>query len=83
MRFAFLIPPMMLLAACGQGEEKKDKTEVSINAGDEHGGVQITAGKDGNGRIKIGGDGVGIETVIDCLFPSLENVAQRHLFRVF
>ena len=64
MRFAFLIPPMMLLAACGQGEEKKDKTEVSINAGDEHGGVQITAGKDGNGRIKIGGDGVGIDMKI-------------------
>ena len=61
MRFAFLIPPMMLLAACGQGEEKKDKTEVSINAGDEHGGVQITAGKDGNGRIKIGGDGAAID----------------------
>jgi len=65
MRFAFLIPPMMLLAACGQGEEKKDKaTEVSINAGDEHGGVQITTGKDGNGRLKIGGDGVGIDMKI-------------------
>jgi len=65
MRFVFLIPPMMLLAACGQGEEKKDKaTEVSINAGDEHGGVQITTGKDGNGRLKIGGDGVGIDMKI-------------------
>ena len=60
MRFAFLIPPMMLLAACGQGEEKKDKTEVSINAGDEHGGVQIKTGKDG-GNIKIGGDGAAID----------------------
>ena len=65
MRFVFLIPPMMLLAACGQGEEKKDKaTEVSINAGDEHGGVQITTGKDGNGRLKICGDGVGIDMKI-------------------
>ena len=60
MRLAFLIPPMMLLAACGQGEEKKDKTEVSINAGDEHGGVQIKTGKDG-GNIKIGGDGAAID----------------------
>ena len=25
MRFAYLIPPMMLLAACGQSEEKTDK----------------------------------------------------------
>ena len=60
MRFAFLIPPMILLAACGQAEDKKDKTEVSINAGDEQGGVHITAGKDGS-RIKIGGDGAGID----------------------
>ena len=65
MRFALLIPPMILLAACGQSEEKKDKaTEVSINAGDEHGGVQITTGKDGNGRLKIGGDGVDIDMKI-------------------
>ena len=65
MRFAYLIPPMMLLAACGQGEDKTGKaTEVSINAGDEHGGVQITTGKDGNGRLKIGGDGVGIDMKI-------------------
>lgn len=61
MRFAFLIPPMMLLAACGPEEKKTDTgTEVSINAGDEHGGVQITTGKDG-GKLKIGGDGVGID----------------------
>ena len=60
MRFAFLIPPMILLAACGQAEDKKDKTDVSINAGDEQGGVHITAGKDGS-RIKIGGDGAGID----------------------
>ena len=64
MRRSLLAVAVMLLAACGQGEEKKDKTEVSINAGDEHGGVQITAGKDGNGRIKIGGDGVGIDMKI-------------------
>lgn len=55
MRFALLIPPMLLLAACGQAEEKTEKTEVSINAGGEGGGVQITAGKDG-GKIRIGGD---------------------------
>ena len=58
MRFAFLIPPMMLLAACGQ-DEKKPPTEVSINAGDEGGGIQITSGKDG-GKLKIGGEGVAI-----------------------
>ena len=63
MRFAFLIPPMMLLTACGQAEEKKDTPEVSINAGDEKGGVQITAGKDG-GRLKIGGEGVDIDMKI-------------------
>lgn len=62
MRLAFLVPPMMLLAACGPGEEK-ERTEVSINAGDEKGGVQIRAGKDGS-RIKIGGDGVGIDLKI-------------------
>ena len=61
MRLAFLIPPMMLLAACGQGEDKKDQPEVSINAGDGKGGVQISANKDGSGRIKIGGDGVGLD----------------------
>ena len=61
MRFAFLIPPMMLLAACGSDEKAKDATEVSINAGDEHGGVQITSSKDGGGKVKIGGDGVDID----------------------
>ena len=60
MRFAFLIPPMMLLAACGQGGDKKDQPEVSINAGDAQGGVHISAGKDGS-RIKIGGEGAGID----------------------
>jgi len=60
MRLAFLIPPMMLLAACGSEEKTKDATEVSINAGDEHGGVQIKTGKDG-GNIKIGGDGAAID----------------------
>ncbi|MBN8842419.1 MAG: hypothetical protein J0H88_04145 [Sphingomonadales bacterium] len=63
MRFAYLIPPMMLLAACGQSE-KKDTPEISINAGDGKGGVQITSNKDGTGRIKIGGDGVGIDMKI-------------------
>ena len=61
MRLAFLIPPMMLLAACGSEEKKSgEATEVSINAGDEHGGVQIKTGKDG-GNIKIGGDGAAID----------------------
>ncbi|MGR4891743.1 hypothetical protein ACIPPQ_12000 [Sphingopyxis sp. LARHCG72] len=61
MRLAFLIPPMMLLAACGSDEKKSgDGTQVSINAGDEHGGVQIKTGKDG-GNIKIGGDGAAID----------------------
>lgn len=61
MRLAFLIPPIMLLAGCGS-EEKKPAggTEVSINAGDEHGGVQIRTGKDG-GNLKIGGDGAAID----------------------
>jgi hypothetical protein len=59
MRFAYLLPPMMLLAACGQSE-KKDQPEVSINAGDDQGGVHISADKDG-GRIKIGGEGAGID----------------------
>ncbi|MEQ8309190.1 MAG: hypothetical protein RIA72_00675 [Sphingopyxis sp.] len=62
MRFAYLLPPILLLAACGPGEEK-ERTEVSINAGDEKGGVQIRADKDGS-RIKIGGDGVGIDLKI-------------------
>ncbi len=61
MRLAFLIPPMMLLAACGSEEKKAGEgTEVSINAGDEHGGVQIKTGKDG-GNIKIGGGGAAID----------------------
>ena len=60
MRLAFLIPPMILLAACGQEKETTEATEVSINAGDEHGGVQIKTGKDG-GNIKIGGDGAAID----------------------
>ncbi|WP_422059193.1 hypothetical protein [Sphingopyxis sp.] len=64
MRLAFLVPPMMLLAACGQSEEKKDAPQISINAGDGKGGVQISSNKDGSGRIKIGGDGVGIDMKI-------------------
>ena len=61
MRLAFLIPPMMLLAACGSEEKKSESgTQVSINAGDEHGGVQIKTRKDG-GKIKIGGEGAAID----------------------
>jgi len=61
MRFAYLIPPLMLLAACGQEEKAKTGPEISINAGDEHGGVKITSSKDGGGKVKIGGDGVDID----------------------
>ncbi len=61
MRLAFLIPPMMLLAACGSEEKKSgDGTEISINAEGDGGGVKIQTGKDG-GNIKIGGDGAAID----------------------
>ena len=60
MRLAFLIPPMMLLAACGSEEKKTgDGTEVSINAEGDGGGVKIRTGKDG-GKISIGGEGAAI-----------------------
>ena len=59
MRLAFLIPPMMLLAACGSEERKSQGTEVSINAEGDGGGIKIQAGKDG-GKIRIGGDGAAI-----------------------
>ncbi len=55
MRLAFLIPPMMLLAACGSEEKKSEGTEISINADGDSGGVKINAGKDG-GNIKIDGE---------------------------
>lgn len=61
MRLAFLIPPMMLLAACGSEEKKSEGPEISINAGNGHGGVQISSSKDGGGKVKIGGDGVDID----------------------
>jgi hypothetical protein len=61
MRFAYLLPPIFLLAACGQDEKAKTGPEISINAGDEHGGVQISSSKDGGGKVKIGGDGVDID----------------------
>ncbi len=61
MRLAFLIPPMMLLAACGSEEKTSgDGTEISINAEGDGGGVKIQTGKDG-GKIKIGGDGAAID----------------------
>ena len=60
MRLAFLIPPMMLLAACGSEEKKSgEATEVSINAEGDGGGVKIRTGKDG-GKISIGGEGAAI-----------------------
>lgn len=61
MRLAFLILPMMLLAACGSEEKKSGEgTEISINAEGDGGGVKIQTGKDG-GNIKIGGDGAAID----------------------
>ena len=60
MRLAFLIPPIMLLAACGQDKKATDETEVSINADGDGGNVQITSGKDG-GKLKVNGDGVNID----------------------
>src|SRR3546814_9791620 len=63
MRLAFLIPPMLLLAACGQKDEndRSAGTDISINADGEGGGeVQIHTGKDG-GKLRIGGkDGAAI-----------------------
>ena len=60
MRLAFLIPPIMLLAACGSEEKKAgESTEVSINAEGDGGGIKIQTGKDG-GKIRIGGDGAAI-----------------------
>lgn len=59
MRLAFLIPPMMLLAACGSDEKKSEGTEVSINAEGDGGGIKIQAGKDG-GKVRIGGEGAAI-----------------------
>lgn len=59
MRLAFLIPPMMLLAACGSEKKSGEGAEVSINADGDGGGVRIQTGKDG-GNIKIGGDGAAI-----------------------
>jgi hypothetical protein len=61
MRFAYLIPSILLLAACGQEEKAKDSPEISINAGDGKGGVRISTSKDGGGKVKIGGDGVDID----------------------
>ena len=55
MRFAFLIPPMLLLGACGHAEDKSDKAEVTVNADGDGGNVRITAGKDG-GKVSIDGD---------------------------
>ena len=61
MRLAFLIPPMMLLAACGSEEKKTgEATEVSINAEGDGGGIRIKADQDG-GKIKIGGNGAAID----------------------
>lgn len=47
MRLAFLIPPIMLLAACGQEKKATDETEVSVDAD--------------SGKLKINGEGVNID----------------------
>ena len=60
MRFAYLIAPTLLLAACGQEEKsdaKSDTPDVSINAGG--GGVKIRSSTDGS-KISIGGKDVAI-----------------------
>ncbi|MBJ7442114.1 MAG: hypothetical protein JHD35_24270 [Sphingopyxis sp.] len=57
MRLAFLIPPMMLVAACGQEKPASDSPGASVNA---DGNVQITVDKDG-GELKIDSDGVKID----------------------
>jgi len=62
MRIAFLIPAMLLLAACGHKDQndKTTGTDISINADGEDGGVRIHTGKDG-GKLRIGGkDGAAI-----------------------
>lgn len=60
MRLAFLIPPILLLAACGQEKKANDETEISINADGDGGNLQISSGKDG-GKLKINGEGVNID----------------------
>lgn len=47
MRLAFLIPPILLLAACGQEKKPADETEVSVDAD--------------SGKLKINGEGVNID----------------------
>ena len=59
MRFVFLIPSMMFLAACGQ-EKASDDTEITINADGKDSKVKITSGKDGS-KLAIDGDGVNID----------------------
>ena len=60
MRLAFLIPPILLLAACGQEKKPTDETEISINADGDGGKIQVSSGKDG-GKLKVNGDGVNID----------------------
>lgn len=57
MRLAFLIPPMMLVAACGQEKPASDSPGASVST---DGNVQITVDKDG-GALKINSDGVKLD----------------------
>lgn len=60
---SLLILPLMLLAACGQGDRDQANAggaEININAGDKDGGVQITSGKGGS-KLAIKGDGVDLD----------------------
>ncbi len=57
MRLAFLIAPMVLLAACEQEKPASDSPGASVSA---DGDVQITVDKDG-GELKINSDGVKLD----------------------
>ncbi|MDZ3831798.1 MAG: hypothetical protein U0S50_08280 [Sphingopyxis sp.] len=63
MRIAFLIPPMMLLAACGASENEKvatDSADVTAGADGDGGQVQIKADQAG-GKLKIATGGVRVD----------------------
>src|SRR3546814_13821669 len=59
MRLAFLVPPMLLLAACGQKDEndRSAGTDISINADGEGGGDRksVGQGKSVSVRVDLGG----------------------------
>lgn len=62
MKRAFLILPILILSACGQGRDDKaaaDGADITINADGDDGKVKITSGSDGS-KLAIKGDGVNI-----------------------